>query len=142
MNKINDLGFSLLKHFEGCKLEAYQDIGGVWTIGYGHTGPEVVKGMVMTQEQADATLIKDLETKAYPALEYIEYSLSDNETSALYCLVYNIGLDAFRTSTLRRCINSRATVDAAWLMWSYVHGVQSRGLMLRREDELELWHKA
>ena len=30
-------GTKILKFFEGCKLTAYQDSVGVWTIGYGHT---------------------------------------------------------------------------------------------------------
>ena len=38
---INAAGIALIKEFEGCKLEAYPDFGGIWTIGYGHTGPGV-----------------------------------------------------------------------------------------------------
>jgi len=140
--EINNEGLALLKSFESCKLTSYQDLGGIWTIGWGHTGPEVVQGMVMTQDQADATLLKDIQSKAYPLIEYIDINLTSNEFSALCVLVFNIGLGAFRTSTLRRCINSYAPVEAAWLMWSYVHGVQSRGLMARREEEIKLWQKA
>jgi lysozyme len=56
---VNDLIFSLLDIFEGCKLTAYKDTGGVWTIGFGHTGPEVIEGLVWTQDQAKAQLSKD-----------------------------------------------------------------------------------
>ena len=31
----------IIKEFEGLRLTSYQDSVGVWTIGYGHTGPEV-----------------------------------------------------------------------------------------------------
>jgi len=61
MRKINDRGLTLLKDFEKCRLQSYQDSGGVWTVGWGHTGPEVTQGMTYTQQQADAQLQKDLE---------------------------------------------------------------------------------
>lgn len=53
-------GLALTREFEGCRLEAYQDQGGVWTIGYGHTGPDVHEGLTWTQEQADEAQKKDL----------------------------------------------------------------------------------
>ena len=51
-----DAGLALTKNFEGCVLTAYADQGGVWTIGYGHTGPGVHAGLTITQDQADALL--------------------------------------------------------------------------------------
>jgi lysozyme len=53
-------GLAQLKLDEGCRLRAYQDSRGVWTIGYGHTGPEVHEGLVWTQAQADAQLLVDV----------------------------------------------------------------------------------
>ena len=53
--------FTLIKKFEGCKLTAYQDSIGVWTIGYGHTAG-VTKGQVITQAQADTYLKSDCTT--------------------------------------------------------------------------------
>ncbi len=50
----------LVKEFEGCKLTAYRDIGGVLTVGYGHVGKDVSEGLVWTQEQADEALAHDL----------------------------------------------------------------------------------
>ena len=44
---------------EGCRLTAYQDTLGIWTIGYGHTGPEVCEGLVWTQDQADAAFLQN-----------------------------------------------------------------------------------
>lgn len=51
---------ALTKRSEGCSLKAYQDLGGVWTIGYGHTGPEVHEGLTWTQEQCDDALKEDI----------------------------------------------------------------------------------
>ena len=62
---INQATINLVKEFEGCKLEAYQDIVGVWTIGYGTTegaGLGVVPkaGMKITQEEAEILLMDGL----------------------------------------------------------------------------------
>ena len=56
--KISQAGLDLIKRFEGCELEAYQDAVGIWTIGYGHTGSDVHKGLKITQAQADAGFLK------------------------------------------------------------------------------------
>lgn len=50
-----------LRRHEGCRLKAYKDTVGVWTIGYGHTGPEVKEGLEISQEQADDWLVEDVE---------------------------------------------------------------------------------
>jgi lysozyme len=51
-------GLAQLKRDEGCRLNAYQDEGGVWTIGYGCTGKGIGPGLVWTQAQADAELLE------------------------------------------------------------------------------------
>ena len=58
----SEKGLALTKSFEGLRLEAYQDVAGVWTIGYGHTGPELLSGMKITQADADALLRADVQT--------------------------------------------------------------------------------
>jgi len=57
-------GLNLTMADEGLRLTAYQDSGGVWTIGWGHTGPEVHEGLVWTREQCAAALKHDLEGSA------------------------------------------------------------------------------
>ena len=55
-------GWLLLRRWEGCRLAAYPDPasgGEPWTIGYGHTGPDVVPGLVISQQQAEAWLEAD-----------------------------------------------------------------------------------
>jgi len=144
VRRINQAGLDLLKSFEKCVLSSYKDQGGVWTIGWGHTGPEVVEGMVVTPEQANAILEADLEHRAYPLEEYLRVEVTDNQYSALCCLVYNIGLGAFRTSSVLKAINanwSDSTVLDMWRRWDKVHGEVSKGLDNRRQAEIELWGK-
>ncbi len=85
---------SFIKKAEGCKLNAYKDTKGIWTIGYGHTGKvdgkEITAGMKITQEKAEELYRKDVREHALP-LKDIKIPLSDNEKVALTSLIYNIG---------------------------------------------------
>lgn len=138
MRKINQKGLDLLKSFEGRKLVAYQDQGGVWTVGYGHTGPEVIKGMVISADDAISLLETDLE-RFYHLDDYLTEQVNDNQYSALICLAFNIGLRALKMSSLLRCVNNNESVDKEWLKWCHVNGIVSQGLLRRREAELKLY---
>jgi len=62
------LAAALIRAFEGVRLTAYQDSGGVWTVGFGHTGPEVVQGYTISMDTASALLQAD----AAPLLNLVE----------------------------------------------------------------------
>ena len=101
MRDINQTGIDLIKVFEGCKLEAYQDVVGIWTIGYGHTGPEVVKGLKWTQAQADTALRKGPRRILPQCGSYDKtVPLTDNQFAALVSFAFNLGAGRLRTSTL------------------------------------------
>lgn len=139
MRKINNLGLALIKSYEKCKLQSYQDEGGVWTIGYGHTGPEVCEGMLFNQIQADLQLQKDLET-FYVLDHYISEQVNDNQYSALICLAYNVGLRAVRLSQTLKLINEGQNPDKEWMGFVNVDDKRSQGLVNRRTAELRLYH--
>lgn len=139
MREINQAGLDLLKSFEKCVLSAYQDSGGIWTIGWGHCGPEVVEGMTMTQLQADLQLKQDLQ-KFYHLDDYLSEQVNDNQYSALVCLAYNIGLRALKFSQVLRKVNAGENPDTEWMGWNHINGVVNVGLTRRREAELELYH--
>ena len=144
--KYSHAGIDLIKTMESCALKAYADQGGVWTIGWGHTGPEVKAGLVWTQAQADAALMADLDSRAAPLRAAITGVLGDNQFSALLSLGYNIGIANLTSSTaLRHCNEAKlADVPAAILLWnkSKINGVLqvNYGLAGRRAAECALWH--
>ena len=78
---ISNKGIELIKQFEGCRLKAYQDSVGVWTIGYGHT-ESVEEGMEVSQHQADIMLGSDLVKYANYINEYVTVSLNQNQFDA------------------------------------------------------------
>ncbi|EJY1544026.1 lysozyme [Salmonella enterica] len=122
--KISDSGLAALKREEGCKLTAYPDSRGAWTIGIGHTGKvdgvAVHKGMTITQDTADRLLRDDLSWVERCIAERVTVVLNQNQYDALCSLIFNIGASAFIGSTVRRQLNAGnyTTAADAFLKWS------------------------
>lgn len=130
-----------IKEHEGLRLVAYLDSVGVWTIGYGDTGPDVVKGLTITKEEAEKRLRKRLvEFEGY-VNTCVKVPLKQHQFDALVSLVYNIGPANFKTSTLLKKLNAGDYIGAAdqFLVWNKgrVDGklVVIKGLANRRAKE-------
>lgn len=146
--EIDAAGLALIKRFEGLRLEAYQDVAGIWTIGYGHTRG-VVPGMTITEAQADQALADDLGgAEAVVDDATADVATGDNEFSAMVSLCFNIGSANFRASTVLREHRAGAFAAAAdaFLMWNKTHvdGVlqEVAGLTDRRTAERALYLQA
>jgi lysozyme len=133
-------GLDLIKSFEGCKLEAYVCPAGVATIGYGRT-KGVVLGQRITQEQADELLQEDLAEAEAAVERLVTVPLTDNQHGALVSLVFNIGVGAFKRSTLLVKLNAGdyGSVPGQIMRWDKAGGKRSRGLIRRRAAEAALW---
>lgn len=125
-----------MREFEGCKLQAYQDSGGVWTIGIGHTPAK--KGQTITQLEADEMFRIDIEDRE-PALNAMLQGVPTKqcEYDALLSLGFNIGMERLRGSTAmkRHKMGNKTGAANAFLLWRFVAGKPSGGLMRRREKE-------
>lgn len=134
-------GIELIKAHEGCRLHAYLCPAKVWTIGYGHTG-DVTPGLVITQPQADALLKRDLRERFEPYVnELVRVPINQNMFDALVSLTFNIGVNAFRKSTLLRLLNERRYTEAAaqFQRWNKGGGRVLTGLVRRRAEEANLF---
>ena len=84
-------GIKFITQFEGCKLQSYQDSGGVWTIGYGHTNG-VLPGQTITKQQAELYLMSDLTNKEKYVNKYDNiYHFTQDQFDALVSFCYNAG---------------------------------------------------
>src|ERR1700723_748805 len=137
-------GLSLTEQFEGCELTAYQDQVGVWTIGYGHTGPDVVSGLIITQPQAQALLAQDVSSAAACVNNVVAIQLSQAEFDALVDFVFNLGAGAFKSSTLLVDLNAGNIAAAAtqFDLWDHAGGAVVAGLLRRRQAETALFETA
>jgi lysozyme len=140
---------AIIAVFEGKKLKAYKDQGGVWTIGFGSTfnideNRPVGEGDTITEATALRwlkTITADLQAEI-KAL--VKVPVTQNQLDSLTSLAYNIGRTAFKNSTLLKILNSgkpKIEVADQFLRWKFVKGVENKGLINRRGKERELFLK-
>ncbi|PUB51511.1 lysozyme [Enterobacter sp. OLF] len=143
--QISDKGIALIKQFEGCKLTAYQDSVGVWTIGYGWTQPVDGKpirvGMMIKQETAERLLKTGLVSCENDVSRLVKVGLTQGQFDALVSFTYNLGARSLSTSTLLRKLNAGDYAGAAdeFLRWNKAGGKVLNGLTRRREAERALF---
>lgn len=125
---ISDQGLDLLTQRESKRNEAYQDSKGIWTIGVGHTGPEVVEGLVWTDEQVETAFRQDLAWVAAAIAESVKVPLEQHQYDALCSFTFNVGADGEEHSTMAREINAGdlADVPAQFDRWHIPPEVTSR----------------
>ena len=137
--KISDAGLALIKRSEGLRLDAYQDQAGVWTIGYGSTRG-VHAGMTITPGEAERLLLEDI--ARHDIAPYLDGCATKQcQFDAMTSLAFNIGLERFRNSTVlkRHKQGNYPAAANAFLLWKYIAGQPSRGLLNRREAERKLY---
>ena len=145
MKKISDKCLNLVKEFEGCRLTAYRDEVGVWTIGYGITNSDfkitkkiIRKGMKISKATAEKWLEESLNKKYLPlVLEYDkQYNWNQNELDSLVSFCYNIGSIKQLTADGTR---SKAVVASKMLQYNKAGGRVYNGLTRRRKAERALF---
>ena len=145
--KLNQNGYNLIKQFEGCKLTAYQDSIGVWTIGYGSTYYEdmqkVKKGDKVSQERANEIFEFVASRFARNVDDIITSKPTQNQFNAVVSLAYNIGLGNFQKSTLLKKLNKNPndkTIKDEFMKWVNAGGRKLQGLVNRRKKEAEIYY--
>ena len=129
-------GLSLTEQFEGSKLTAYRDAGGVWTNGYGNTHG-VVPGSTITQDQAVADLKNNIQTSVNDINRLVTVQLNQDEFDALVDFDFNLGSRQLATSTLLSLLNTGNFAGAAaeFDKWDHCGGAVLAGLLRRRQAE-------
>jgi len=135
------LAISLIQGFEGLRLTAYQDTGGVWTCGYGQTGPDITESTVWTAAQAWARLWASVQEVASQVAALVTVPLTDHQAAALISFTYNVGRGAFAGSTLLRELNAGNYADVPHQMtrWNQDDGKVLQDLVDRRNLEGRVW---
>lgn len=141
--KTGQKGIELIKEFEGCKLKAYQDSVGVWTIGYGHT-KNVKKGDAIDQAQADQFLINDLSDAENAVNHLVKVEITQEMFDALSSFTFNLGAGKLQSSTLLKLLNDSkySEASAQFTRWVFAGGKKLNGLVRRREAEQKLFRSA
>jgi len=127
--------------FEALRLSAYDDGTGVWTVGWGHTGVDVVPGMTITEAQAKKYFNGDMAVAETAVGMNVDVPLSQSQFDALCSFVYNVGSGAFRSSTLLRKLNAGEHSAVPFEMQRWIHGGGRvmAGLVRRRAEEAAMF---
>lgn len=125
---------------EGEVLGSYVDPVGIMTACYGSTGKHVAPGQTFSQDECLYMLAADLQQHNAQLMQAVKVPLSEGEHIAYLSFHYNVGAGSFRSSTLLRLLNADQRVDACQQLsrWVYANGKKLRGLIKRRQHELEM----
>lgn len=140
--KCNAAGIDLIKKWEGLRTNPYQDIGGVWTVGYGHTGYNAKTPVTIQKANellnADISIVESALNSELP-----ECSINANQFSAIVSLMFNVGISRISPSALMHYVKKSQYDMAAkeFLHWNHVRGIVILGLSKRRQEEKELFEK-
>lgn len=135
----------IIKEHEGWSAKRYLDTAGYATIGWGH---KILPGETFTlisKEQGEALLTADIERTRRGILPHITRPMNKNQEAAAISLAFNIGVTAFKNSTLLKKWNAgdKAGAAAEFLRWNKERKdgqlVVNRGLAARREKEKTLF---
>lgn len=131
----------LIKQFEGLRLKAYCCPAGKWTIGYGHTGPDVAPGLEISTERAEEILRDDLRHVEKRVQQLVTVPMTQGQFDALVSFAYNVGLGALERSTLLKKLNAEDYVGASaeFARWTKAGVVELPGLVRRRKEEREMF---
>jgi len=146
--RLNKDGADLIKHFEGCKLRAYQCSAKKWTIGFGNTfyedGSPVLPGHAITHKKADDLFDIIGEEFADKVTKVVTSLVTLNQFGALVSFAYNCGIANLQKSTLLKKVNADPndpSIRAEFMKWNKAAGKVLAGLTRRREAEANLYFK-
>lgn len=139
----------LIKEWEGCRLTAYRCASGRLTIGYGHTGKEVCRGLRIAQATAEYFFENDVarfEREVTALLESSGVKVRQHQFDALVSFAFNAGTGNLKSSTLLRKVKANpddATIPDEFRRWVYgtVDGKKKvlPGLVKRRDKEARIY---
>ena len=142
IKQISDNGLKFLMNNEGVVLKPYLDTKGIPTIGVGNTFYEDGSKVKMTDPPITEKRAMELFRWVLKQYELAVYSntrddINQNQFDALVSFTYNVGVNAFKNSTLLKRINANASqqsITNAFMMWN-----KPKEIIGRRKREVELY---
>ncbi len=138
--QMSEYGLDLLRRFEGLKLCAYRCPAGIWTIGHGHTGPDVRGELRIEKAEAEALLRADV-ARFEEGVRAIAGECAQGQFDALVSFAFNLGLGALMSSTLlkKHRAGDHEGAAAEFGRWVFAGGKKLPGLVRRRAAEAALY---
>lgn len=136
------IALTVIAHFEGVRYEPYEDVGGVLTVCYGHTGKDIVSNKVYSKEECNELLDLDFMRTKHQVDRLVKAPIDEHTKAALYSFAFNVGTGAFAKLTMLKKLNAgnQYGVCDELKKWVYAGGKVWRGLVNRREAEAAICH--
>ncbi|MCC3306079.1 lysozyme [Sneathiella sp. HT1-7] len=128
--QLSDKGSEFIKQFEGIRLKAYDDGTGVMTIGYGHTG-DVKVGETISQTEANSYFNEDVKWAVDTVNSSVQVKLQQNQVDALVSFTYNVGMGAFKSSTLLKKLNAGDYKSVPSELNKWIYAGKKKGMVAR-----------
>lgn len=148
VSKTSKKGKDFIKSWESLQLKSYlPTLDDVWTIGFGTTrikGVPVFPGMTITKERAEELFEQDLDYFERCVFDLVKRKLSQNQFDALVSFAYNVGVIAFKDSTLLERINDGSpvlSVGEQFDRWVFQGKTRLKGLVRRRAAERAIFER-
>jgi lysozyme len=131
------LAGALVAKWEGVRYVPYRDQGGVLTVCWGHTGPDVIAGKQYTKSECIAFRDRDMGIANGAVRRCIPVPMLVQIESALTDAAFNAGPAVVCGSTLQRkaMANDWPGACAELSRWIHVNRMVSKGLVNRRADD-------
>nr|ELR5135112.1 lysozyme [Providencia rettgeri] len=138
------IGLAVIAHYEEIRYEPYEDVIGVLTVCYGHTGKDIVPNKTYTKEECNELLELDFMRTKLQVDRLVKVPVSEHTKAALYSFAFNVGTGAFAKSTMLKKLNAGDQYGACEELkrWVYAGGKVWRGLVNRREAEAVICHES
>ncbi|MEZ2756466.1 lysozyme [Providencia vermicola] len=136
------IALTVIAYFEGVRYEPYEDVGGVLTVCYGHTGKDIVPDKIYSKEECNELLELDFMRTKLQVDRLVKVPVNEHTKAALYSFAFNVGTGAFAKSTMLKKLNEGDQYGACEELkkWVYAGGKVWRGLVNRREAEAAICH--
>lgn len=139
---LSKAGLNFIMQHEGCRLSAYKDVGGVYTIGYGHT-KGVKAGMIIDALTAEQFLVNDIAEveKQVNKIDALgNYNFNQSQFDALCSFTFNLGYDKLlKLTKIKGVKRSIPEIAKAIPLYNKVNGKEIAGLATRRSNEVMLF---
>lgn len=132
----------MVPELEGVRYTPYRDVAGVLTVCYGHTGKDIIPGKRYGQNECEKILSEDLQPFSRAVEQAVTVPADEYQKAALISFSYNVGISAFRRSSVLRYLNAGETEKACagLRQWIWAGGRKWQGLVNRRDVEYEVCH--
>lgn len=135
-------GYKFLVAITGYRTKPYKNSEGVYTVGFRHTGDDVIPGKIYTDEEIYDFFMEDKKQLEEDVRKIFDPRfMTQHMFDACFCFAYSVG--GISNTELGKMISKNPYDDRIKATWEYTYtnGKKNKSLTRRREREVEYYFK-